>query len=182
MTDKTAAAGPLRGCAVKEFMHKSQVLLLLFYLDCIKMNNDEAQVVFISVFVFCRCGNVNFARRTSCNRCGRGEFSKSLSFRNSKHLFLKGCWTVNYVVFILQRRPQRQRWWKQEEQRLGKPWLKKVEASSVQMIGNAKRTLTIHEKDHGTRCWDFVKEWTNLKYALTFSACSHYHRCIMGDI
>lgn len=24
-------------------------------------------------FCFCRCGNVNFARRTSCNRCGRGE-------------------------------------------------------------------------------------------------------------
>lgn len=43
------------------------------------------------------------------------------------------------IVLHPQKKLQRRRWWKQEEQRLGKLWLRRVEASSAQMIGNAKR-------------------------------------------
>lgn len=52
----------------------------LHQLVCIRVIKYEIQAIFVGQWInlmcFCRCGNVNFARRTSCNRCGRGESLK----------------------------------------------------------------------------------------------------------
>lgn len=37
--------------------------------------------------IFCRCANVNFAKRTSCNRCGKGICCLTCIFYNLERTF-----------------------------------------------------------------------------------------------
>lgn len=84
---------------------------------------------------------------------------------------------LNPLVFFRQRKPQRQRWWKLEEQRLGKLWLRRAEASSVQMIGNAKRKCLVNVCLFGSP--DTGTIWTKMYDLKTWTLCSSasWDRC-----